>query len=379
MSTPSLYKNANSNTLILLLLLSLCTIGTGLYLTNHYFESVYPEGLQGSSLCDVNSFFNCDSTTFSPISNIRGVPISLLGLLIGVLSLAGFLFNSAKYEGTLYGVLLANGVGCLLLFAYSLVGLKTLCPFCLLYYVFSILLFFVLHKKRVSATVDPKILSLMGLFLLIVVGPTYAYVQTKEGDRDKMRTTLIQQYHDLPDLGTPPRVSPYKISFPLDGESEEAPLRIIKFSDFECPACKALSGHLGKISHKYKGKVDIQYFFYPLDPSCNPGMETQLHQNACYASYLAYCLPQKFREIEHLIFDNQENLSLEWLKGVAERENVLECFESADTQAAVTELIQLASPFNVSSTPTILINGKKIEGVLPLAQLYIILDEILGE
>lgn len=378
MGATSIYRNSSTAVLGSLLVLSLCIIGVSLYLTSYYFGAIYPENLQGASLCDVNSFFNCDSTTYSPLSNIMGVPISLLGLSVGVLSLAGFLFGSAKYEGTLYGVLLVNLIGCLLLLIYSLVVLKTLCPFCTLYYVVSGLLFFLFHKTVSSKRTDLKTLSLVALSFLIAYSSSYAFVQSKESTRGKIQESLLSQYTALPDLGAPEQESPYRISFPIEGDSDP-PLRIVKFSDFQCPACKALSGHLEKVSHRYRGKIDIQYFFYPLDMACNPSMERALHQNACEASYLAYCLPEHFREIEHLIFANQDSLSSEWIRRVAEERGVLDCLELADTQAAVTEIIQMASPFNVQSTPTMLINGKKIEGVLPLGQLYMILDGILSE
>ena len=216
----------------------------------------------------------------------------------------------------------------------------------------------------------------MALSFLAIFGSAFAYTQSKESSRSQMQEALLAQYQALPDLGTPDWASPYRLSFPLEVDGE-APLRIVKFSDFECPACKALSGHLEKVANRYRGNIDIQYFFYPLDLECNPAMERPLHQNACQAAYLAYCLPEKFRDIEHRIFANQENLSSEWITKVAEKENVLDCLQGPDTQAAVTEIVQRASAFNVQSTPTMLINGRKVEGVLPLGQLYMVLDGIL--
>ena len=378
MDDKSLYKDSNTNTLGILLLLSLGIIGTCLYLTDYYFNAKFPTGLAGASVCNINSFFNCDSTTHSPFSNIAGVPVSLLGLLVGVLSLAGFIFRSARYEATLYALFGVNLAGCLVLFLYSLVALGTLCPFCTLYYVLSALAFFFFHRRLPRKEPDVKHSLWMGLAFLALFGSAYAYVGSKESGNDKLRAGLAAQFRALPVLGSPEEPSPYKVSFPLDEGLAEAPLRIVKFSDFECPSCKMMSGHLAQIAMRYRGKVDIQYYFYPLDPSCNPGMRSPLHRNACNASYLAYCLPEKFREIEHMIFENQEGLSSEWLRGIAEREGVLDCYEAPETKEAVTAMIRQAEPFNVSSTPTILVNGRKIEGVLPLGQLMMVLDEAIS-
>ena len=375
MSSSSLYKDSRTNTLASLLILSLGIIGVCLYLTNYYFQTKYPVGLESSSLCDLNSFFNCDATTNSPLSNLFGVPVSLFGLCIGILSLAGFLFNSEKYESTLYTILSANVIGCVVLLVYSLAVLGTLCPFCTLYYILSFLLFFVFHKKLFSKKVVPKIFAFIGIFFILVFVPAYTYVQSKEAYNDKMKGPLMAQYRKLPNLGSPEKESPYKLSFPVQGK---APLRIVKFSDFQCPSCKALSSTLEKAAQRYKGKIDIQYFFYPLSSLCNPEVKTAYHEYACYASYLAYCLPQKFREIEHLIFANQDNLSFEWIESVAEREGVLDCFKADETKNAVIEIVKSSAPFNIKSTPTMLVNGKKISGALPSNQLFIILDEILS-
>ena len=171
MNETSMYKNSNTNTLGLLLLLSLGIIGTCLYLTSYYFETKYSSGLTGNVVCDINSFFNCNTTTYSKASNFLGVPVSLFGLLIGILALAGFLFNSPRYERTLYAVLSLNLAGCLLLLIYSLAFLGSLCPFCTLYYILSFFLFLLFHKKVPQKGIDPKCLSFMALSFLIVFVP----------------------------------------------------------------------------------------------------------------------------------------------------------------------------------------------------------------
>ena len=131
----SIYKNASSTTHALLILSALLMIGFSIYLTNHYFEVHFPQGLSGSSLCEINSFLSCGAATYSALSNVAGIPISVFGVLIGLFILGGYLFSSDAVEETNYLILGANAVGCLLLFLYSLFVLKSLCPFCTLYYI----------------------------------------------------------------------------------------------------------------------------------------------------------------------------------------------------------------------------------------------------
>src|SRR5690606_8714908 len=103
-----------------------------------------------------------------------------------------------------------------------------------------------------------------------------------------------------------------------------------------------------------------------------------LHPFACKAAYLAACLPDKFAEVEAKIFANQDGLSDSWLEDYAKKENVLDCYKSEDTKAKVTEYISRSAPFNIRSTPTVILNGVKIEGVLPYNQLKILLDELVS-
>jgi len=44
----------------------------------HYFAANFPETIFEGSFCDINAFFNCDSSAFSNISQIGGVPLGYL-------------------------------------------------------------------------------------------------------------------------------------------------------------------------------------------------------------------------------------------------------------------------------------------------------------
>jgi protein-disulfide isomerase len=51
--------------------------------------------------------------------------------------------------------------------------------------------------------------------------------------------------------------------------------------------------------------------------------------------------------------------------------------EDPATKTKVQALIKAATPFNIRSTPSYLVNGVKIEGARPVDQLNIIFDEII--
>lgn len=377
MNSNSLYRNGSFNLQFLFGLIAVGMIAVSIYLTKHYFDVIYPSGLGGAStLCDISSFFNCDAATLSPLSNIAGIPISVGGMLVGLFLLAGFFFKTDAVEKTNHFLLWANIVGCLVLFIYSLVSLGSLCPMCTLYYVLSGIALFLLARSAGKPAVDFKVAGSYIVIGLVTGGIFYAIAQGEAEKINRMAPALIQSYNALPDLGAPEPESPYRLASATE-KFTDAPIQVTMFSDFQCPACRMLSEVMHTVIKNYKGKVNAQYFFYPLDPNCNEAMKSPLHPYACQAAYLTSCLKDKFATVHDDIFENQGSLSTEWLQNYAKKENALECMNASKTKEQVIAMIKQAAPFNVKSTPTLLINGKKIEGVLPLNQMKVILDEIL--
>lgn len=372
MKRKSIYEDSSINTTILLFLLSACMIGFSIYLTGHYFDLKFPTGLESGSLCNLNSFFNCDKTTLSPLSNIAGIPISIFGIIIGALVMLGLVLKNEKFEKTIHFTLIVNMIGCVILFLYSLIGLGGLCPFCTLYYIASGLTLWMFYKKSEFYMPD---LGYLGGFLVVVLIAgflTKSNVDKKIANLNSVANDLIKQYYALPNLGQPSPSSEFKII-----TSANAPIKMQIFSDFECPACKALSELMPQIISRYGGKIDIEYFYYPLDHNCNPSMQRPMHQQACRAAYYSTCMPREnFGVIHDEIFANQEKIA-SYLDGVIKSNQVEKCVADPSTKAKVVALINAATPFNIRSTPSFLLNGVKIEGVLPSEQLFAIMDEIL--
>ncbi|MGB5525434.1 MAG: vitamin K epoxide reductase family protein, partial [Gemmatimonadota bacterium] len=82
------------------------------YMTiRHFFAANYPESIWEGSFCDISAFFNCDSSAYSGISAIAGVPIGVFGAIIGGLVVLGALIPSTALERTNKSLALANGIG----------------------------------------------------------------------------------------------------------------------------------------------------------------------------------------------------------------------------------------------------------------------------
>lgn len=375
-ASQSLYRDGSITSKIVLGLAALAMVGLSLYLTQHYFNVKFPSSISEGSLCDINSFLNCDAATHSTLSNIMGVPISVFGMIIGLFTLCGFVFQNTKMEGSIFTLLAVNIVGCVVLFIYSLVVLGSLCPMCTLYYVASGLAFFLLFKF--STIRVPHILPLgsVGVVTLIIAGLFYSNVQGRSQVNNSLAQQLIEQYDALPKLGNPESPSPFWLAQTTENFAD-APLQIVVFSDYQCPACRMLSTITHDIAKRYRGKINMQYVFYPLDHNCNSDITRPMNPLSCQGAYLTTCLPEKFEKVHDDIFANQDRLTLDWIQDYARREGVLECLNDPATKEQVTKIVDISKPFNINSTPSMLINGVKVVGVIPPNQLYSILDELV--
>ena len=374
----SLTLNGMTGLNFLFILNAIAMIGVSIYLTTHFYDTLYPTKLGGAgSLCNLSNFFNCDAATYSKLSNIGGVPISFFGVVIGVLFIFTSLMPSEAMEKTASAISKYNFIGCVLLFIFSLGALGSLCPFCTVYYIFSTVAFVLLYKFGLNSWMpDTKVAALWGGIILGGSFFFYQHTADKESKFSKLNNSIVEQFRKLPVIGDPTQESPYKIHMSTPTFAE-APIRITVFSDFECPFCKVVAEQMPELIRRYPNKINIQYFFYPLDAKCNSNVKSRFHEHACDAAYIAACDEKKFLEVHDEIFANQEKLKSGVLADIAKTYGLENCRDNEEVKNKVITAINGATQFNLKSTPTIIVNGKKIEGTIPSGQFFAIFEDIL--
>jgi protein-disulfide isomerase/uncharacterized membrane protein len=353
-------------------------IGTSLYLTTHFYEVLYPVKLGGgASLCNISNIFNCDAATYSKLSNIAGVPISFFGLIVGLLFLFSSLMPSESLERTASAVSKINFIGCVALLIFSVGALGSLCPFCTLYYVLSGIAAYLLWKHGIHTWIpDVKVSAFWGVLLLVGSFFMYQHTEGKEDITAKVNDSIVKQFNELALLGEPDIESPYKINMATE-KWQDAPIRITVFSDFQCPFCKVVAEQMHQLIRLYKNEVNVQYMFYPLDAKCNSNVKGKFHQYACDAAAVAACDPAKFLEVHDEIFASQDKIEQGALAEIMRKFDLKGCLDNKDITNKVIEAINQGTKFNVKSTPTLVVNGKKIEGTVPNTQFFAIFEDIL--
>jgi len=356
----------------------------------HFFNANFPESIFRGSFCDINAFFNCDSSAYSPIAHFHGVPMGYFGLFAGLLVVLGTLFPSPAFERTNRFLSFFNALGVIGLFFYSVFFLKSLCLLCTGYYVFSLFSFFLFWRYGLGRGFPSvKLLAVCGLLALAgASGFQRFYEAKKEAQLGGVAMKVVKEYYSLAEVQNPSFISPFWTA--RAGERfEDAPIRVVEYSDLLCPDCLFLYKQLKQLEKEYQGKVNIAFQFFPLEAKCNTVVEKDLHPGACDLSLMAAYDPAKFKAIHDEIFDNfQRAKSPEWRVQLARKYGV----EAALTDTAVRDLVQRIIntgaeyektsdryAHGIRSTPTMIINNRMVIGTLPYAHLKAIFESLLSE
>jgi uncharacterized membrane protein/protein-disulfide isomerase len=365
----------------------------------HYFLANYPESIFEGSFCDISAFFNCDSSAFSVISQVLGIPLGFFGIIVGALVALGALFPSESFERTNAFIALLNMLGVIALLVYSVFVMGNLCLLCTGFYLFSLLSFLLFWKygigrgKRISLFrfFRPSLKMLVTFACITALG-AYGVIQYHDAKKDAQAAVtlrIIKQFRDLPMVNNPSIISPYWTVRSTE-YFEDAPIQVIEFSDFLCPDCLFLTQEFDKLKQEFAGKINIAFQFFPLEGVCNPAaLEKDIHPGACELAFIAAHDPAQFVAIHDEIFANF-NLARrpEWRQELAMRYGLEQAISDPVTQDIVRSIANTGMEYEktsdeftygVRSTPTMIINGRMIIGTLPYEHMRAIFQDLVDE
>jgi len=153
--------------------------------------------------------------------------------------------------------------------------------------------------------------------------------------------------------------------------SAQATLRIVKFTDFRCSACRFSARELHRFMSKHPGEVELRCVNIPVR-HMKPGQN--LSTPECLAARVGIVMQKrgKFWPYYEGIYSNEqpendEPLVRAMVAHIVGQDHVSEVFseaESAETLAALASNIALARSYNVERTPSLIINDRMEIGAL---------------
>ncbi len=151
---------------------------------------------------------------------------------------------------------------------------------------------------------------------------------------------------DLLPAGTPVKGNP------------DAKVFLVEFSDFQCPACKAVSPIVDALITQYKDTMVFGYRYYPLDQ----------HPYGRKSAMAAAAAGEqgKFWEMHDLLLQNQDTLSDEAITNFAKQLNLrMEAFTQDMASEKIKQRIDndkaYGNQLGLQATPTFYLNGEKLD------------------
>ena len=376
---------------IVLALVGFASAATSTYV---HFQLVQDPGY--ISFCDINGSVSCTEVYQSRFGSVGGIPVALLGAfwfgLVLLLTVAGGRGSSELGEniGAYLLVLSTIGLAVVLRLGYeSFVVLGTLCLLCAVVYVAVVGLagIFLLAGPAVSVPLlsiprrvvadlgklvrTPVAVGVAGVYLALTVAVAVAFrtdpgVQAGSVAASASATGSADARSEFERFwDAQPRVD-------LPVSPEGARVLVLKFNDYQCPACAQTYLLYEPIFARYEsshpGAVRHVSLDYPLDPECNEQTPRGGHMGACEAAVAVRLARRDSRDesMARWLYENQETLSRETIReALAEVAGMTDFDAMYDaTLDDVKADIALGGMVALEATPTFIINGVKLPGGL---------------
>ena len=344
--------------------------------------SIESQGIVEASGCSLNDFVNCDVANASSYAKMFGVPVAWFGFLFyafaGLSAVFGATAANTRQPASFIAMSLVLAIGAVLFTfvkAYHLYELGVLCIVCVGMYVANFGLLATLgmglgygpvgfvafvkdYVDRIKGEASDKgfepQISKVGVIVLVVFGIGYAGALNHARD--------ITGNVDVDGAVTAHFRGPvYDVQYPEDASiwgNPDAEIEIVEFADFQCPACAQSAFHLRPTLFQYEDDVKVVFMNYPL---------TQIHSQAMNAAKAGVCAERfgDFWGYHDEVFENQAVLQPTLFTQIAsdmgwdERE-FAECMLSDEVVDRVNDDVEKGRTAQVSGTPSLYINGRKV-------------------
>jgi protein-disulfide isomerase len=171
-----------------------------------------------------------------------------------------------------------------------------------------------------------------------------------------------------------------KIQYHPKKGSDLARVKIVEWSDFQCPSCGAAYQQLGPVFKQYADGIQVELRHFPL---------TSIHPYALGAAVASECAADqgKFWEYRDVLYEKQVpdhnigNFSDDKLKQIAkdlmlDTNSFNECYDGKKYANEVSSAREFAESYGINSTPTFVINGQMIKGARQFIEFSSIIDNI---
>ena len=143
-----------------------------------------------------------------------------------------------------------------------------------------------------------------------------------------------------------------------------APLKIVIFSDFQCPYCRRLFGFFRELTNEERSQLQITYRLLPLS------INSWAHDAAAITEGVALQNRAAFSKLQEFFFSEQEYLSKSTVlsrtpdflsqEDAPDINAIRSCLSANAYQDFLERDERLATDLGITGTPTVFLDGKRI-------------------
>lgn len=403
---------SDTNYLKIILLLSLLGILVSGYLLSIHvrFTSGQAGLTESCSIVSSGEAQGCASIAVSDYSSVFGVPVAAIAMsfYFSLLILVFWAMRNyqAAYEPLYVGFFLSTIaiVVTVVMFYISRFIVKSFCQGCAMLWLVNLSLWPAFVKQLGLGwgnalagnleLVRAKSLNLKrerifgsfaaGFACLVIFSVIGAAAKGLGGEQSQLgESSLVKEFQNAPQVFLPAEAygGPQ-----AKGQVDASPapvMDIVEFADFQCPACRMAAQFFKPFLLKHKDQVRLSFRHFPLDGSCNAAVPNGQHTFACAAARHSVCAGKqgKFWAFHDQVYDRQDELSNALLTEISQKigldTNALAaCLADPATNADMQKQMQWGELIGLESTPTVVINGRKVTGAKSPADLEALFKEL---
>jgi uncharacterized membrane protein/protein-disulfide isomerase len=384
------------------LLLAFSALGLGASGTSTVVHYRLLTDLGYTSFCDLNTAVSCTQAYLSQYGSFLGVPVAPLGMLyfafVLIMTAMTRRASSPAHDSAPAYIFAASTVALafvLYLAWASYFVLEIFCILCAITYVSVVAIFAIsggasalpMTKLPSRALRDLRtLLATPAALVTALLFATAAVTLLVAFPRESLAEQAAQEV-ELPPVTDAERAKlaewwdmQPKVDLPIPDNG--AKVLVVKFNDYQCPACKLTHDVYKGLLNKYTAGGQVRYVVkhYPLEPECNPNAPGGNHYASCEAAAAVIMARAKgsSSKMEDWIFANfgPPLLTPARVKEAARDVAGIQDFD-AQYPRAIEEIktdAGLGKLLNVIETPTFFIAGRRLPQTVQPQYLGAIID-----
>jgi len=316
----------------------------------------------------------CDQAAASVWGKVPlvGWPVSFAGLAyFAALTLVWIAIRRAGVVPGMFRNLVRVGMAFSVMFMVVMIFGGYACPYCIAIHLGNFGFLAILELAPIAATGTRQALAYGAAGFIMVTGIELSVQAAVKGQVEQQFVESTQEIIEAStdEMPADPDREPFTGRY-LVGPTNAA-IRLVIFSDFQCPDCKIIEGQVRDVLARYDN-LSFSMKNFPFCTDCNPYATRNLHPNACWAARAAEAAGilrgnDGYTQMHRWLFDRGASFTDAQIKAALGQfgydvDEFIGVMMGDETLRRVQADADEAQSLGIFRTPMIFINGVELKG-----------------